>query len=171
MAQNIIDEKIEKIINEIIIPDLEKLLSKEYNTDEEILNGLNELESKWKELDVPYEYDEALSKLSDNNLSKDEIYNILPYSHIYIYVLKLITYLFFQNKKFDTEISLLSSLNQICRDRSDENNKELVEYIIEQISYQQDIAMAKDKEKEELIKAAMDENVSAFKKALATHKA
>ena len=44
MAQNIKDEKIESIINETIIPDLEKLLSKEYNTDEEILNGLNELE-------------------------------------------------------------------------------------------------------------------------------
>ena len=171
MAQNINDEKIEKIINETIIPDLEKLLSKEYNTDEEILNGLNELESKWKELDMPYEYDEALIQLSDNNLSKEDIYNMLPYSHIYIYVMKLITYLFFQNKKFETEISLLSSLNQICRDMADENNKELVEYIMEQISYQQDIAMAKDKEKEELIKAAMDENVQAFKNALTMHKA
>ena len=171
MAQNINDEKIEKIINEIIIPDLEKLLSKEYNTDEEILNGLSELGSQWKELDMPYEYDEAISMLSDNNLSKEDIYNMLPYSHIYIYVMKLITYLFFQNKKFETEISLLSSWNQICMDRADEKNKELVEYIMEHISYQQDIAMAKDKEKEELIKAAMDENIQAFKNALATHKA
>ena len=85
--------------------------------------------------------------------------------------MKLITYLFFQNKKFETEISLLSSLNQICRDMADENNKELVEYIMEHISYQQDITMAKDKEKEELIKAAMDENVQAFKNALTMHKA
>ena len=42
-------------------------------------------------------------------------------------------------------------------------NKEKAEYIMEHISYQQDIAMAKDKEKEEIIKAAMAENAEAFK--------
>ena len=37
MAQYIKDEKIENIIKEIIIPDLEKLLSKEYQADAEII--------------------------------------------------------------------------------------------------------------------------------------
>ena len=41
MAQNIKDEKIENIIKETIIPDLEKLLSKEYESDLEILNALD----------------------------------------------------------------------------------------------------------------------------------
>ena len=91
--------------------------------------------------------------LVNDKCSKEDIYGILPYSHIYIYVMKLITYLFYNNSKFDTELSLLSSLNQICIDKAE--NKEKAEYIMEHISYQQDIAMAKDKEKEEIIKAAM----------------
>ena len=46
----------------------------------------------------------------------------------------------------------------------DKENQEKAEYIMEHISYQQDIAVAKDEEKELLIKAAMAENAEAFKK-------
>ena len=41
---------------------------------------------------------------------EDDIYNLMPYIRIYIFTMKLITYLFFKNSKFDTEISLISSL-------------------------------------------------------------
>lgn len=162
MAQNIKDDKIEKIIKETIIPDLEKLLSKEYQTDAEILNALDKLEASWKNLDIPKEYDKSFDMLTYEKCSKEDIYNLLPYIHIYIYVMKLITYLFYESSKFDTELSLLSSLNQICIDKAED--KEKAEYIMEHISYQQDIAMAKDEEKELLIKAAMAENAEAFKK-------
>lgn len=162
MAQYIQDEKIEKIIKDIIIPDLEKLLSKEYQTDSEILKALDELELSWKNLDIPQEYDKSFDMLTCEKCSKDDIYNLFPYIHIYIYVMKLITYLFYNNSKFETELSLLSSLNQICIDRAE--NQEKAEYIMEHINYQQDIAMAKDDEKEALIKAAMEENAEAFKK-------
>ena len=43
-------------------------------------------------------------------------------------------------------------------------NKEAAEYIIEHINYVQDIAMAKDEEKENLIKSALEENAESFKK-------
>ena len=162
MAQYIKDEKIEKIIKETIIPDLEKLLSKEYQTDAEIIEALDKLESSWKNLDIPQEYDKSFDMLTCEKSSKDDIYNLFPYIHIYIYVMKLITYLFYNNSKFDTELSLLSSLNQICLDRAEDKRK--AEYIMEHINYQQDIAMAKDEEKETLIKAAMAENAEAFKK-------
>lgn len=162
VAQYIKDEKIEKIIKETIIPDLEKLLSKEYQTDAEIIEALDKLESSWKNLDIPYEYDKSFDMLICEKRSKDDIYNLFPYIHIYIYVMKLITYLFYNNSKFDTELSLLSSLNQICLDRAEDKKK--AEYIMEHINYQQDIAMAKDEEKETLIKAAMAENAEAFKK-------
>lgn len=162
VAQYIKDEKIEKIIKETIIPDLEKLLSKEYQTDAEIIEALDKLESSWKNLDIPYEYDKSFDMLTCEKSSKDDIYNLFPYIHIYIYVMKLITYLFYNNSKFDTELSLLSSLNQICLDRAEDKKK--AEYIMEHINYQQDIAMAKDEEKETLIKAAMAENAEAFKK-------
>ena len=122
---------------------------------------LDELEISWKNLHIPNEYDTSFDMLVNDKCSKEDIYGILPYSHIYIYVMKLITYLFYNNSKFDTELSLLSSLNQICIDKAE--NKEKAEYIMEHISYQQDIAMAKDKEKEEIIKAAMAENAEAFK--------
>lgn len=162
VAQYIKDEKIEKIIKETIIPDLEKLLSKEYQTDAEIIEALDKLESSWKNLDIPQEYNKSFDMLICEKSSKDDIYNLFPYIHIYIYVMKLITYLFYNNSKFDTELSLLSSLNQICLDRAE--NQEKAEYIMEHINYQQDIAMAKDEEKETLIKAAMAENAEAFKK-------
>lgn len=162
MAQYIKDEKIENIIKEIIIPDLEKLLSKEYQADAEIIEALDKLEASWKSLDIPQEYDKSFDMLVNEKCSKDDIYNILPYIHIYIYVMKLITHLFYNNSKFDTELSLLSSLNQICIDKAE--NQEKAEYIMEHISYQQDIAVAKDEEKELLIKAAMAENAEAFKK-------
>ena len=162
VAQYIKDEKIEKIIKETIIPDLEKLLSKEYQTDAEIIEALDKLESSWKNLDIPQEYDKSFDMLTNEKSSKDDIYNLFPYIHIYIYVMKLITYLFYNNSKFDTELSLLSSLNQICLDRAEDKRK--AEYIMEHINYQQDIAMAKDEEKETLIKAAMAENAEAFKK-------
>lgn len=162
VAQYIKDEKIEKIIKETIIPDLEKLLSKEYQTDAEIIEALDKLESSWKNLDIPQEYDKSFDMLICEKSSKDDIYNLFPYIHIYIYVMKLITYLFYNNSKFDTELSLLSSLNQICLDRAEDKKK--AEYIMEHINYQQDIAMAKDEEKETLIKAAMAENAEAFKK-------
>ena len=162
VAQYIKDEKIEKIIKETIIPDLEKLLSKEYQTDAEIIEALDKLESSWKNLDIPQEYDKSFDMLICEKSSKDDIYNLFPYIHIYIYVMKLITYLFYNNSKFDTELSLLSSLNQICIDRAEDKKK--AEYIMEHINYQQDIAMAKDEEKETLIKAAMAENAEAFKK-------
>ena len=162
VAQYIKDEKIEKIIKETIIPDLEKLLSKEYQTDAEIIEALDKLESSWKNLDIPQEYNKSFDMLTCDKSSKDDIYNLFPYIHIYIYVMKLITYLFYNNSKFDTELSLLSSLNQICIDRAEDKKK--AEYIMEHINYQQDIAMAKDEEKETLIKAAMAENAEAFKK-------
>ena len=162
VAQYIKDEKIEKIIKETIIPDLEKLLSKEYQTDAEIIEALDKLESSWKNLDIPQEYNKSFDMLTCEKSSKDDIYNLFPYIHIYIYVMKLITYLFYNNSKFDTELSLLSSLNQICIDRAEDKKK--AEYIMEHINYQQDIAMAKDEEKETLIKAAMAENAEAFKK-------
>ena len=162
VAQYIKDEKIEKIIKETIIPDLEKLLSKEYQTDAEIIEALDKLESSWKNLDIPQEYNKSFDMLTCEKSSKDDIYNLFPYIHIYIYVMKLITYLFYNNSKFDTELSLLSSLNQICLDRAEDTKK--AEYIMEHINYQQDIAMAKDEEKETLIKAAMAENAEAFKK-------
>ena len=162
VAQYIKDEKIEKIIKETIIPDLEKLLSKEYQTDAEIIEALDKLESSWKNLDIPQEYNKSFDMLTCEKSSKDDIYNLFPYIHIYIYVMKLITYLFYNNSKFDTELSLLSSLNQICLDRAEDKKK--AEYIMEHINYQQDIAMAKDEEKETLIKAAMAENAEAFKK-------
>ncbi len=161
MANEEAIKNIENIIKETIIPDLEKLLSKEYESDLEILNALDELEISWKNLHIPNEYDTSFDMLVNDKCSKEDIYGILPYSHIYIYVMKLITYLFYNNSKFDTELSLLSSLNQICIDKAE--NKEKAEYIMEHISYQQDIAMAKDKEKEEIIKAAMAENAEAFK--------
>lgn len=163
MAQYIKDEKIENIIKEIIIPDLEKLLSKEYQADAEIIEALDKLEASWKNLDIPQEYDKSFDMLVNEKYLKADIYNILPYIHIYIYVMKLITHLFYHNSKFDTELSLLSSLNQICIDKAE--NQEKAEYIMEHISYQQDIAVAKDEEKELLIKAAMLENAEAFKKS------
>ena len=88
MAQNIKDEKIENIIKETIIPDLEKLLSKEYESDLEILNALDELEISWKNLHIPNEYDTSFDMLVNDKCSKEDIYGILPYSHIYIYVMK-----------------------------------------------------------------------------------
>ena len=127
MAQNIKDEKIENIIKETIIPDLEKLLSKEYESDLEILNALDELEISWKNLHIPNEYDTSFDMLVNDKCSKEDIYGILPYSHIYIYVMKLITYLFYNNSKFDTELSLLSSLNQICIDKAENKEKALRE--------------------------------------------
>ncbi len=113
MARNIKNEKIDNIIKSNIIPDIDKLVSKEYQTDEEVLQALNELEEKWSKLDIPTEYEESFNMLISNNCLKEDIFKMLPYIHIYIYVMKVITYLFFQNSKFDTEISLLSSLNQI----------------------------------------------------------
>ena len=86
MAQNIKDDKIEKIIKETIIPDLEKLLSKEYQTDAEILNALDKLEASWKNLDIPKEYDKSFDMLTYEKCSKEDIYNLLPYIHIYIYM-------------------------------------------------------------------------------------
>lgn len=162
MAHNIQDEKIDNIIQQTIIPDLEKLLSIEYQSDAEILNALDKLEAKWLVLDIPYEYDNSFDMLINDKYSKENIYNLLPYIHIYIYVMRLITYLFYKSSPFETELSLLSSLNQICIDKAED--KEKAEYIMEHISYQQDIAMAKDEEKENLIKAAMEENAEAFKK-------
>ena len=78
MAQYIKDEKIEKIIKETIIPDLEKLLSKEYQTDAEIIEALDKLESSWKNLDIPQEYDKSFDMLTNEKCSKDDIYNLFP---------------------------------------------------------------------------------------------
>ena len=161
MAKNIMTEELENTLNNIIIPDLEKLLDKEYQTDEEILKALSELEEKWVNLPLPQEYIEALSMLESQKYKKDDIYNLMPYIRIYIFTMKLITYLFFKNSKFDTEISLISSLNQICIDEAE--NKEAAEYILEHINYVQDIAMAKDDEKEKLITSALEENAESFK--------
>lgn len=161
MAQNIMTEELENTLNNIIIPDLEKLLDKEYQTDAEILKALSELEEKWVNLPLPQEYIEALSMLESQKYKKDDIYNLMPYIRIYIFTMKLITYLFFKNSKFDTEISLISSLNQICIDEAE--NKEAAEYILEHINYVQDIAMAKDDEKEKLITSALEENAESFK--------
>lgn len=161
MAKNIMTEDLENTLNNIIIPDLEKLLDKEYQTDTEILKALSELEEKWINLPLPQEYIEALSMLESQKYKKDDIYNLMPYIRIYIFTMKLITYLFFKNSKFDTEISLISSLNQICIDEAE--NKEAAEYILEHINYVQDIAMAKDDEKEKLITSALEENAESFK--------
>lgn len=161
MAKNIMTEELENTLNNIIIPDLEKLLDKEYQTDAEILKALSELEEKWVNLPLPQEYIEALSMLESQKYKKDDIYNLMPYIRIYIFTMKLITYLFFKNSKFDTEISLISSLNQICIDEAE--NKEAAEYILEHINYVQDIAMAKDDEKEKLITSALEENAESFK--------
>lgn len=161
MAKNIMTEELENTLNNIIIPDLEKLLDKEYQTDTEILKALSELEEKWINLPLPQEYIEALSMLESQKYKKDDIYNLMPYIRIYIFTMKLITYLFFKNSKFDTEISLISSLNQICIDEAE--NKEAAEYILEHINYVQDIAMAKDDEKEKLITSALEENAESFK--------
>lgn len=161
MAKNIMTEELENTLNNIIIPDLENLLDKEYQTDAEILKALSELEEKWVNLPLPQEYIEALSMLESQKYKKDDIYNLMPYIRIYIFTMKLITYLFFKNSKFDTEISLISSLNQICIDEAE--NKEAAEYILEHINYVQDIAMAKDDEKEKLITSALEENAESFK--------
>lgn len=161
MAKNIMTEELENTLNNIIIPDLEKLLDKEYQTDTEILKALSELEEKWINLPLPQEYIETLSMLESQKYKKDDIYNLMPYIRIYIFTMKLITYLFFKNSKFDTEISLISSLNQICIDEAE--NKEAAEYILEHINYVQDIAMAKDDEKEKLITSALEENAESFK--------
>lgn len=161
MAKNIMTEELENTLNNIIIPDLEKLLDKEYQTDAEILKALNELEEKWINLPLPQEYIEALHMLESQKYKKDDIYNLMPYIRIYIFTMKLITYLFFKNSKFDTEISLISSLNQICIDEAE--NKAAAEYILEHINYVQDIAMAKDDEKEKLITSALEENAESFK--------
>ena len=161
MAKNIMTEELENTLNNIIIPDLEKLLDKEYQTDAEILKALSELEEKWVNLPLPQEYIEALSMLESQKYKKDDIYNLMPYIRIYIFTMKLITYLFFKNSKFDTEISLISSLNQICIDEAE--NKEAAKYILEHINYVQDIAMAKDDEKEKLITSALEENAESFK--------
>lgn len=161
MAKNIMTEELENTLNNIIIPNLEKLLDKEYQTDAEILKALSELEEKWVNLPLPQEYIEALSMLESQKYKKDDIYNLMPYIRIYIFTMKLITYLFFKNSKFDTEISLISSLNQICIDEAE--NKEAAEYILEHINYVQDIAMAKDDEKEKLITSALEENAESFK--------
>lgn len=161
MAKNIMTEELENTLNNIIIPDLEKMLDKEYQTDAEILKALSELEEKWINLPLPQEYIEALSMLESQKYKKDDIYNLMPYIRIYIFTMKLITYLFFKNSKFDTEISLISSLNQICIDEAE--NKEAAEYILEHINYVQDIAMAKDDEKEKLITSALEENAESFK--------
>lgn len=162
MAQNLITEELENILNNIIIKDLEKLLSKEYETDSAILDALNQLEEKWHSLQLPLEYEEALNMLISQKYTKEEIYSMMPYLYVYIFTMKLITYLFFKNKKFETEISLISSLNQICIDVSE--NKDAAEYILEHINYVQDIAMAKDKETENLISQALKENKEAFLK-------
>lgn len=160
MAHNIMTEELENTIKNIIIPDLENLYKKEYNSDIDVLNALNELETKWQNLSLPQEYDDALIMLTSDKYSKEDIYSFMPYIHIYVFTMKLITYYFFQNKKFESEISLISSLNQICQDEA--KNKEAVEYIIEHINYVQDIALAKE-EKEVLIKEALEENVLSFK--------
>lgn len=162
MARNIKNEKIDNIIKSNIIPDIDKLVSKEYQTDEEVLQALNELEEKWSKLDIPTEYEESFNMLISNNCLKEDIFKMLPYIHIYIYVMKVITYLFFQNSKFDTEISLLSSLNQICLDKAE--NKTVAKYIMEHINYIQDIAMAKDETNEKIIISAYRENAENFKK-------
>lgn len=161
MAQNILTEELENTLNSIIIPDLEKMYLKEYNTDEDVLNALNEIEEKWKTLILPEEYEKALEMLCSQKYKKEEIYAFMPYLYTYIFTMKLITYLFFKGSKFDSEISLISSLNQICLDIS--KNKETAEYIIEHINYVQDIAMAKDEEKENLIRQALEENAESFK--------
>lgn len=162
MAQNLITEELENTLNNIIIKDLEKLLSKEYETDSAILDALNQLEEKWHSLELPLEYEEALNMLISQKYTKEEIYSMMPYLYVYIFTMKLITYLFFKNQKFETEISLISSLNQICIDVSE--NKDAAEYILEHINYVQDIAMAKDKETENLISQALKENKEAFLK-------
>lgn len=164
MAQNIMTEELENTLNNIIIPDLENLYKKEYNTDIDVLTALSELQSKWQGLLLPEEYEEALNMLISDKYSKEDTYSFMPYIHVYIFTMKLITYFFFQDKKFDSEISLISSLNQICRDES--KNKDAVEYIIEHINYVQDIAMAKDEEKEKLIKSALEENAISFKSSI-----
>lgn len=161
MAQNIMTEELENTLKTIIIPDLENLYKKEYNSDMDVLNALNELQSKWQGLLLPEEYEKALDMLVSDKHNKEEIYAFMPYIHIYVFTMKLITYFFFQNSKFDSEISLISSLNQICLDEA--KNKEAAEYIIEHINYVQDIAMAKDEEKENLIKSALEENAESFK--------
>ncbi len=155
------DESMENTLKDIIIPDLEKLLSIEYSSDDEIIKALDQLEEKWRSLSLPAEYNEALTMFVSSKYSLQEIFSMLPYIHIYVYTMKLITYLFFQSRKFDTEISLISSLNQICIDKAE--NKDAAEYILEHINYVQDITMLKDKSKEQLLQEAVKENAAAFK--------
>ncbi len=160
MAQYILQHGMEDILNNMIIPDLQEMLSIEYTSDEAVLNALNTLEDKWKYLQIPEEYDNALTMLVSEKYSKNDIYNMMPYIRIYIFTMHLITYLFFNNRKFDTEISLISSLNQICVDKSE--NKEAVEYIIEHINFVQDIAMAKDEEASLLLQKSLKINGEKF---------
>lgn len=161
MAQNIMTEEIENTLNTVIIPDLEKMYLKEYNTDSDVLNALNEIEEKWKTYALPEEYVKAVDMLVSDKYTRQDILSLMPYISVYIFTMKLITYYFFKGSKFDSEISLISSLNQICLDVAE--NKDAVEYIIEHINYVQDIAMAKDEEKEKLIMAALEENAESFK--------
>ena len=73
MAQNILTEELENTLNSIIIPDLEKMYLKDYNTDEDVLNALNEIEEKWKTLILPEEYEKALEMLCSQKYKKEEM--------------------------------------------------------------------------------------------------
>lgn len=144
-----------------IIPMLDNLYSKECTMDSEILDALNDIENAWKELEIPNDYAEALKKLECPKYSYNEILNVMPYTYLLIFTLRLIADYTVNNKDLESELSLVSSLIQINSDLSkDIEDKEFIERQILLVHY---IMLSKtDDEKNNLINN-METNTKIFK--------
>lgn len=148
------------IMEKHIIPDIDNLLTKEYNSDDDVINALKELENSWKTLPLPDEYRKALMMLVTNRYSYEMILNAVPFIYTLIFTMKAITYLFFKGRQFHSEISLVSSVIKINDDTAED--KMAAKLITEQISFAQDIVMSASSGKEYIIRNEMQKNTDGF---------
>lgn len=148
------------IMEKHIIPDIDNLLTKEYNSDDDVINALKELENSWKTLPLPDEYRKALMMLVTNRYSYEMILNAVPFIYTLIFTMKAITYLFFKGRQFHSEISLVSSVIKINDDTAED--KMAAKLITEQISFAQDIVMSASSDKEYIIRNEMQKNTDGF---------
>lgn len=154
-------EYTDDIMEKHIIPDIDNLLTKEYNSDNDVINALKELEESWKTLPLPDEYRKALTMLVTSRYSFEMILNAVPFIYTLIFTMKAITYLFFKGRQFHSEISLVSSVIKINDDTAED--KMAAKLITEQISFAQDMIMSASSDKKNIILQEMQKNTDGFR--------
>lgn len=154
-------EYTDDIMEKHIIPDIDNLLMKEYNSDNDVINALKELEESWKTLPLPDEYRKALTMLVTSRYSFEMILNAVPFIYTLIFTMKAITYLFFKGRQFHSEISLVSSVIKINDDTAED--KMAAKLITEQISFAQDMIMSASSDKKNIILQEMQKNTDGFR--------